>query len=205
MWVWAAKCLLQFDAHTFAADLSPESIFDVRIAHSFQRFRIDGIVQPTGEADEPEHTERVVLERLVGLERCPDDALCHVLEALVGKVFDLLCVDVVEHGIDCGITSQSVFFRRAELHLRVPALVGVRLLSQVDEINVKPENPRSHSFEMLRFLWVGLDLVKASDSLRLVGRSSFGALLLRCGNALEPVLFWVAGDFEILLQLHAEL
>ncbi|KAH0294650.1 hypothetical protein KCU62_g50, partial [Aureobasidium sp. EXF-3399] len=75
-------------------------------------------------ASDSMNSQRIVLEGLIRLERGADDLVGHVVVAFASKVFNLTSSDVEKHGVDSGIASKSVLFRRAKLHLRISTVVA---------------------------------------------------------------------------------
>ncbi len=116
--------------------LAGEDLDTLRVAaQSLEGFRRQSEIELCGEADGAEHTQRVVAERYVGVERCADDAFAYVGQTVV-KVDDLaevVGVDADSHGVDGEVAAGYVFFERAVLDHRVARRTVVGLAACADE------------------------------------------------------------------------
>jgi len=95
---------------------------------------------------------------LVWRERGADDAVCEVVDALSGEIFDLLGVHIVDQGVDGDISSLRIFLRCAEAHDGDAGVAFIHLLAQVDKVQAEPKHLGRRSLEVLALVWVGCNL-----------------------------------------------
>jgi len=118
--------------------LSADYLYPFRV--SLQR--IEGLIlnpeiETGGETDAAEHTERVVAEGDVRVERRADDAVIEVVYSSEGihEFSEAALVETDSHGIDGEVTAVLVVFQCAVLHYRIARFAVVAFLSRSHEFH----------------------------------------------------------------------
>lgn len=159
------KHLFQLCSHPLPADLGTQSFEDSWVGHELTRYGINGELETAGEADQAQNPQRVVHKGLERLERGSHNLCGHILETS-SEVLNLVGVQIVKEGVDGGIAAESVFLGGSEFHLRVAAILSVRLPAKIDKIQIKTKNFDHSSLEMLGLVWVASDVVQATNVIR---------------------------------------
>src|SRR4051812_13085481 len=102
------------------------------MSHARFSGRINDVAKPTSKAYKPQNAQRIVFESLIWLEGGANDSLLHIAEPSPREVLYDRFVDIVEHGVDRSIASQSILLGCPEFHLRVPAIFGVGFFAEID-------------------------------------------------------------------------
>ncbi len=128
-------------AEKFVFDaLGGDNLYPVGItAYRLECFGIYVELQLRGEAYCTEHSQRVVAERYVGVERCADYTPLYVGEA-VETVYHLAeAVAVYLHGkrVDSEVAPCEVFFESAVLHYGISRIAAVGLAAGTHELKLE--------------------------------------------------------------------
>mmetsp|Transcript_27191 Transcript_27191/g.60179 ORF Transcript_27191/g.60179 Transcript_27191/m.60179 type:complete len:213 (+) Transcript_27191:191-829(+) len=161
-------CVAQHQSQLLADALAGYLLLQ-RGMHSPAGARLGGLLcyaesQSAGETHHPQGSEGIVRESDQGRQGGTYYTQREVPNSPIREVFDLAGVDVVEQRVDGEISSQRVFFRRADLHLGNAGIGRVGLGPHIYEVHLKVAEFRRNRLEMLGFIGVHLDYAHLEDS-----------------------------------------
>jgi hypothetical protein len=135
-WVLGHKCLVELFRYTFSAnDFDTLSI----TFKSLEGLVLDKEVEACGEADATEHSQRVVREGDVWIERRADDSVVKVVDASewVNEFAKAILVQTDSHCVNGEVATILIVLKSSVLYDRLARVTLIALPTSADEFDFK--------------------------------------------------------------------